>query len=167
MNHYLKRAAGALALGLAMSAIGLSTVQAQSRDRVVVLSMAFSAAIDARPFGDRVFAFMHIRGAVFNESGGGFLHKATTVCRVANDTGMIFGYCEIVDTGGDQVIMLVQRLAEPDRLSGAGGEFIFIGGSGKYANLSGGGTYAIDYQIESDSKIAHGFVILEGRYTIR
>ena len=61
----------------------------------------------------------------------------------------------------------MQRLAEPDRLSGAVGEFVFIGGSGKFANQSGGGTCTIDYPAESDSKTAHGMAILEGRYSIR
>ena len=82
-------------------------------------------------------------GTFFNDSGDGFLHETSWVCPGITDTtngkGTASGHCLITDKDNDKVFATWKGTIDPE--AGFNGDYRMTGGSGKYAGISGDGTF--------------------------
>jgi hypothetical protein len=83
-------------------------------------------------------------GVFFNDVAGGFMDKSSVRCPGVNDivNGVSIGnhgYCIVTDKAGDKAFMVWKgRDTQPNV---GGGDFQWIGGTGKFAGIKGDNTY--------------------------
>ena len=94
---------------------------------------------------DHVLFVGEFSGAVFNDTGGGFMHGTSWVCPGMNEllkgiSTAAQGYCIATDKDGDKAFLTWKghKSTEPNRLAG---DFQWTGGSGKYTGIKGNNTF--------------------------
>ena len=79
-----------------------------------------------------------VDGAIFNDAGKGFMHKARVDCALMNDVKQgranAQGTCVIMDANGDKIFLEWKCTGAMPACSG---DERFVGGAGKYAGISG------------------------------
>ena len=149
-----------LALALAMGAPALPAAAAEVTGAGTVTFVGLHVG-DRPVAGDQVLGQDHFRGVILAEDPGNPLHMAAQDCI----GGAIFapdgtengaGYCDIIDPEGN-VAFLWYRNDGTNRTWG------FLGGTGRFEGVAGGGTTAVL------GGTADGRVVIrwEGKWTMR
>ena len=101
-------------------------------------------------------------GTFFSDKGeGGLFHNAGVKCPASfevdpNGKTKGDGYCIITDKNGDQAFCKWQNAGVPDR---GPGTFRYVGGTGKYAGLSGENTFVGSTQVIWKDGTSTGYAI--------
>jgi hypothetical protein len=142
MMKRLKKSGWAVAVVVA-SAVLILTGAAQAEEGTVKATAAWEGQGYAFPVGeDQVYMVAVYAGVMFVDDGKGSLDAASIVCpgtidgNLAKGTKTGDGRCVITDQEGNRVFA---RFTCTGDLEGCRGPFTIVGGTGKFAGITGGG----------------------------
>ena len=116
-------------------------------DSIIWRSGCHGVVKETNRFGERSMSRVDFFCTIEHLGKEGFLHHTSLFCPIVNevtgDTSRLFGHCVIIDADGDEVYLSVERKSSPG-VSGAG-RWHITGGTGRYLEATGSGTYYITY----------------------
>jgi hypothetical protein len=143
----MKRSRFLVGLGLAvLVVVGASTAEAQ-----LARQGSYSGSFGAQGVGTlheldagHIFFVGGFNGVFMNEESGGFLDRTQVICPGINDIveGLsqgLQGYCIATDEDGDKAFAKWAGIDDTPNVGG--GEFEWIGGTGKYEGITGSNTF--------------------------
>ena len=114
---------------------------------------------------DHVLFVGEFNGAVFNDTGSGFMHGTSWVCPGMNDllkgiSTASQGYCVVTDKDGDKAFLAWKgrKNTEPNKVAG---DYQWTGGTGKYTGLKGNNTFDAVFVLPTS-----GYSILKGEWQL-
>ncbi|MGH7253280.1 MAG: hypothetical protein ACREIE_05715 [Nitrospiraceae bacterium] len=113
---------------------------------------------------DHVFITGEVVGTNLNEAGRGFLHATAVVCQLVNDSvkgsASAHGYCTATDADGDKAFSAWKCKSQPG--ARCEGDFLWIGGTGKYTGIKGNNTF----HAGPVPKTASGYAVWKGEWQL-
>ena len=104
-----------------------------------------------------------VSGVMFNDAGEGFMHKSRVDCALFNDViegrSNARGTCVVTDAAGDQIYVEWQCAGV---MPACPGTERFVGGTGKYAGISGDQTFQGNFIGDTGA----GWSDWKGEYTL-
>lgn len=134
---HMKIGAGILLVALCAASFASAADMPKSGKFAAQFGWVFKG--DTQDLGaNRAVSVGEVSGVIFNNSGGGFLHKVRADCALMNDVdhgkANAHGTCAMTDADGDKAF-LEWKCAGP--MPTCPGDQRFVGGTGKYKGLSG------------------------------
>ena len=128
------------------------------------------AVLKAHSFGEALkFMLVEYNGATKNDAGSGLFHNMSFDCAFSVEipempTTVSNGYCTFFDSDGDEIYFN----ASVKGVLGVGGEATtqLIGGTGKYAGITGGGWYKNSDVRPASPGTFQGFIEFGGNYQL-
>jgi len=153
-------------LGLALFSLG-QYVYAEGGSITLQASCQVKV-MDSVQIGGRSITFSHLSCGVINTAGSGFMHKVSMFGPVWSESSKsasrLLGHTVIADKDKDEIYMSIERRgAAPDPGTG---RWTITGGSGKYAGVSGSGTYDVAYLPSVHEGLLLNISMLKGTYQI-
>jgi hypothetical protein len=123
---------------------------------------------DSKQFGERKINYSEQFCAFTNKAGSGFMHEVSLhgpVWSVSSPSASnLIGHNVIVDKDEDQIYMTIERRGVPP--DPGVGHWRITGGTGKYVDVSGSGTYSVHYLPPIVAGSLLNMATLKGQYRI-
>jgi hypothetical protein len=143
-NYYSSPAVGGAALALMLAAGGGPPAAAEESGqwfgRAVIVTLS-SKTVAAQDRPDHLLSVSETDGVVFNVDGKSFLDKARYQIADYVDGLTRIGYKTFTETDGSKVF--AKYTLKEAKLPDLYGIFEFMGGTGKYVGITGGGEYHV------------------------
>lgn len=137
----LKRVGPFVSMTLLLSTVSLADAQLEKQGTYTSQFGWYASGKTYEVEKDHALFVGEFSGTNFNDAGRGFGHLVSVVCPGINDINKgaqtAHGYCTLTDHGGDKLFAVWKCQGSPC----CDGDFQWIGGTGKYAGISGANAF--------------------------